>query len=104
KSYTPSGLVLAWDRGQLIKNVTFINFPSDWSHSMRGPEIIGTCRHIYIFLTGLTKTNFKRYQKKINRIPTPLPYLILTYYLTLKNLNSQNLDFSNFSNFYRIKI
>lgn len=40
---TESGIVLAWDRGQLIKNVTFINFPSDKSHCMRGPEIHGTC-------------------------------------------------------------
>ncbi|RMZ96441.1 fibrocystin-L isoform X1 [Brachionus plicatilis] len=43
KSLTESGIVLAWDRGQLIKNVTFINFPSDKSHCMRGPEIHGTC-------------------------------------------------------------
>ena len=43
RSITDSGLVLAWDRGQLIKNITFVNFPSDWSHAMRGPQIIGTC-------------------------------------------------------------
>ncbi|CAF0814130.1 unnamed protein product, partial [Brachionus calyciflorus] len=41
KSITTDGLVLAWDRGQLIKNVTFINFKSGWA--LRGPEIIGTC-------------------------------------------------------------
>lgn len=40
---TTTGLVVAWDRGQLIKNVTFINFPDADSHAIRGPEIIGTC-------------------------------------------------------------
>ena len=43
RTITKSGLVLAWDRGQLIKNVTFINFPTQSSHAMRGPEIIGIC-------------------------------------------------------------
>jgi hypothetical protein len=42
-SITQSGLVVAWDRGELIKNVTFINFPDSTSHAIRPTEIVGRC-------------------------------------------------------------
>lgn len=42
-SNTPSGIILAWDRGQLIKNITFINFPDPATQAMRAVEIIGRC-------------------------------------------------------------
>ena len=38
-----NGLIIAWDRGQLIKNVTFINFPDINSVAIEGPVIAGTC-------------------------------------------------------------
>ena len=50
KSLYPSGLVLAWDRGQLIKNVSFINFPDENSHAMRAPEIAGVCVLVFFFI------------------------------------------------------
>lgn len=40
---TPSGLILTWDRGQLVQNVTFINFPTPDTQAMRAVEIIGRC-------------------------------------------------------------
>lgn len=43
ESITKTGLVVAWDRGQLIKNTTFINFPSSSSQAIRGPEVLGKC-------------------------------------------------------------
>lgn len=42
-SLTESGIVLAWDRGQLIKNVTFVNFPNEDSQAFRGPTVLGKC-------------------------------------------------------------
>ena len=42
---TPSGLVVAWDRGQLIRNVSFLNFPSKSSQAIRATEIRGRCLH-----------------------------------------------------------
>jgi hypothetical protein len=42
-SITPKGLEIAWDRGQLIKNVQFINFPDSRSHAIACPVIIGRC-------------------------------------------------------------
>ena len=41
---TPSGLVLAWDRGELIKNVAFYNFLNPGSRAIRACEIIGRCQ------------------------------------------------------------
>jgi hypothetical protein len=40
-SITPTGIIVAWDRGQLIKNVQFYNFPDDASEAMRGTLIAG---------------------------------------------------------------
>lgn len=40
---TPSGLILTWDRGELVQNVTFINFPYAESQAMRATEIVGRC-------------------------------------------------------------
>jgi hypothetical protein len=40
---TQLGLVIAWDRGQLVNNVTFINFPDSNSVAIRPPVIDGTC-------------------------------------------------------------
>ena len=40
---TPSGLVLPWDRGLIVSNVTFINFPDPNTQAMRAVEIIGRC-------------------------------------------------------------
>ena len=42
-SKTRSGLVIAWERGLLIRNVSFYNFPNSNSHAIRPTEIIGTC-------------------------------------------------------------
>lgn len=41
--YTPIGLSLAWDRGQLVDNVAFYNFPTNESFGIRGPIIDGRC-------------------------------------------------------------
>jgi hypothetical protein len=37
------GLVMAWDRGQLISNISFINYPDPNSQAMRAVEIVGRC-------------------------------------------------------------
>ena len=42
-SITGSGLVIAWDRGQLLKGISFYNFPSAGTRAIRGPFIDGTC-------------------------------------------------------------
>lgn len=42
-SITESGMVVAWDRGQLLENISFYNFPDNSSRAIRGPFIIGTC-------------------------------------------------------------
>lgn len=39
---TKSGIVVAWDRGELFLNVSFYNFPSG-SHGIRATEIKGRC-------------------------------------------------------------
>ncbi len=43
QSLTPSGLVVAWDRGELISNVSFYNFPTSYSAAIRPTSIIGRC-------------------------------------------------------------
>ena len=40
---TRTGLVVAWDRGELIQNVTFINFPNDGTQAMRADYIPVRC-------------------------------------------------------------
>ena len=40
-SITPSGVVIAWDRGELYSNVSFFNFPT--SHAIRATEINQIC-------------------------------------------------------------
>jgi hypothetical protein len=40
---TPSGLEVAWDRGELIENVVFINFPNEGTQAMRAVEIPYRC-------------------------------------------------------------
>ena len=40
---TPSGLEVVWDRGELVKNVTFINFPNEGTQAMRAVEIPYHC-------------------------------------------------------------
>ncbi len=42
-SISESGMVIAWDRGQLLKSLTFYNFPNQGSKAIRGPFITGTC-------------------------------------------------------------
>ena len=42
-SISESGMVIAWDRGQLLKSLSFYNFPNQGSKAIRGPFIIGTC-------------------------------------------------------------
>jgi hypothetical protein len=42
-SLGPSGLVVAWDRGLLVNNLRFFNFPDSNSHAIRATEIIGRC-------------------------------------------------------------
>jgi len=46
-SITQSGLVLPWDRGTLIKNVKFYNFPNSSSHAIRSTEIRGRCELVF---------------------------------------------------------
>jgi hypothetical protein len=43
KSYTPHGIVIAWDRGQLVNNVTFYNFPDPTTSAFIAPFIAGKC-------------------------------------------------------------
>lgn len=43
QSYTIDGIVVPWDRGQLVKNVSFYNFPAASSRAMRCPIIAGRC-------------------------------------------------------------
>ena len=40
---TPTGLIVPWDRGELVQNVKFINFPDAGSQAIRGTDIIGRC-------------------------------------------------------------
>lgn len=40
---TPTGIILPWDRGEILKNISFINFPYQNSQAMRAVEIIGRC-------------------------------------------------------------
>ena len=40
---TLNGIIVAWDRGLLVENVTFINFPNEDTQAMRAVEIICRC-------------------------------------------------------------
>ena len=42
QSISESGIIVAWDRGELLENVSFYNFPSRNSRAIRGTTI--TCR------------------------------------------------------------
>ena len=42
-SISSSGLVIAWERGLLIKSNRFYNFPDAGSHAIRATEITGRC-------------------------------------------------------------
>jgi hypothetical protein len=42
-SLTSKGLVIPWDRGMLVKNIKFINFPDSKSFAIGATEIIGRC-------------------------------------------------------------
>ncbi|CAF0756351.1 unnamed protein product [Brachionus calyciflorus] len=42
-SITPYGVVIAWDRGLLVKNVSFYNFPDGSSQAIKPTEIAGRC-------------------------------------------------------------
>ena len=44
RSISESGLIVAWDRGQLLESVSFYNFPSDGTRAIRGPLLDGICR------------------------------------------------------------
>jgi len=37
------GLIVMWDRGLRVQNVSFINFPSSNTQAIRGPVIVGRC-------------------------------------------------------------
>ena len=43
KSISESGIVIAWDRGQLLENISFFNFPSNDSRAIRGTTILCRC-------------------------------------------------------------
>ena len=43
QSLSESGIVIAWDRGELLENISFYNFPSKTSRSIRGTSIEGVC-------------------------------------------------------------
>ena len=43
KSITQDGIVVPWDRGELLTNVAFYNFPEAGSNGMRCPFITGRC-------------------------------------------------------------
>ncbi len=36
-------ILVMWDRGLLVRNVSFINFPSPNTQAIYGPFIIGRC-------------------------------------------------------------
>ena len=36
-------IIVMWDRGLLVRNVSFINFPSSSTQAIRGPVIAGRC-------------------------------------------------------------
>jgi hypothetical protein len=38
-----NGIVLAWDRSQLIQNISFYNFPDPNTHVLRATVIVGRC-------------------------------------------------------------
>ena len=38
-----NALIVAWDRGELIKNVTFINYPDNTSYAIGAPIIVCRC-------------------------------------------------------------
>ena len=40
-SLTNSGLVLGYDRGELLKNITFYNFPDNNTQAIRGSSLPG---------------------------------------------------------------
>ena len=45
-SISESGVVLAWDRGERLENVSFYNFPNSNSRAIRGPIIDGKCEWV----------------------------------------------------------
>ena len=49
-SITPTGLIFAWDRGQLVTNLSFYNFPDSSSRAMSAPIIIGRCLYNSIYV------------------------------------------------------
>ncbi len=42
-SFGYSGLIVAWDRGQVIKNLRFINFPDESSYAIGATKLPGKC-------------------------------------------------------------
>jgi hypothetical protein len=41
-AYTPTGIIIAWDRGQLWSNVSFYNFPGNTT-AIKAPIILNRC-------------------------------------------------------------
>jgi hypothetical protein len=67
-SITPAGIKVAWDRGLLIKNVSFYNFPDAGSQAIIPTSIIGRCTvGCGGWTTKFTSLNFQnvKYRVKI---------------------------------------
>ncbi len=63
RSITPTGIIVAWDRGLLVKNVSFYNFPDTSSQAIVPPVIAGRCSEgcggWTTKFTGLSFTNVR---------------------------------------------
>ncbi|CAM4838655.1 unnamed protein product, partial [Rotaria magnacalcarata] len=62
---TTAGIVVMWDRGLLVRNVSFINLPSPQTQALFGPIIIGRCE---VFCGGwMTKFSQLSFTNVTNR-------------------------------------
>ena len=49
-SISESGIVVAWDRGLLLKSVYFYNFPSEGSKAIRSTNTVSYCGLLFFFI------------------------------------------------------
>jgi hypothetical protein len=47
-------ILVMWDRGLRVRNISFINFPSSSTQAIFGPFIVGRCT---VYCGGMIKTN-----------------------------------------------
>ncbi|CAF3637436.1 unnamed protein product [Rotaria sp. Silwood1] len=61
------GLVVMWDRGLRIRNISFINFPSAYTQAIYGPVIAGRCiAYCGGWLTKFSQLSFTNVQNRGN--------------------------------------